>query len=218
MKSKRRIEIKTNLLADIIAHQIQPIPACKAIRQICYACKDCNWSEVSKCTIYNCPNWQHRFGKNPFSKRGISQTKDKNIRENFQSLQISIQANGIEKKVQDNPIPPPIGICLVAKTDNATSTPLRAKSGISSKNGFSDVQIDIINFLIDAAAFFCGEFTGLDIETMKCGKFHLASYKLRQLRYLNEKYGIYQVKKGKGSRYKIIKTVDELEKLFEVGQ
>ncbi len=192
---------------------LKRVTAAKAVRQICYFCKSKNWYEVAKCLLCNCPGWAFRFGYNPHSKNvkigeidmdSVSVSKNtpkKNAFKKLPPLLVGSTANVGE---------------MVAQKENATSTPLRAKSGISPKNGFSEIQIDIINFLIDVAAFFCGEFTGLDIETMKCGKFHLASYKLRQLRYLNEKYGIYQVKKGSESKYKIIKTVEELEKLFEM--
>ena len=51
----------------------------KAIRAFCLGCSGDAPSEVKNCTVYNCPLYPFRFGKNPYRKRREMTEEEKRV-------------------------------------------------------------------------------------------------------------------------------------------
>ena len=57
----------------------------KAIRQNCIECCGGSKNEVKLCTITSCPLYAFRFGKNPYSKRTLSEEQREAARVRLQN-------------------------------------------------------------------------------------------------------------------------------------
>lgn len=74
---------ETNEADENLENSQTIISPLKAIRAKCLDC--CCWqrSEVAMCTCTNCPLYNFRFGKNPHSKRILTDEQRKKIAERF---------------------------------------------------------------------------------------------------------------------------------------
>lgn len=51
----------------------------KAIRAFCMECSNGQTSEVKDCTVYKCPLYPFRFGKNPYRQRREMTEEEKQV-------------------------------------------------------------------------------------------------------------------------------------------